>query len=502
MLKSPILNAQILTKYFLIFFAGSLVSLLVWKIMSLDFRYIIAISAFIVFLSMSAVFAKKFEDFLVYAMTFNIPFTIFAKWFMLRDSLVPARGVSLGLEDILLFFAYAMWFSQIFITKTKALPKLNKIDVLVLALLLTQLASAAFSIDKELALFEIVYTFKKILLYFFISNVIKRKHLLPVIGLLIFAIFVEGGFAAFERITGSVNFAASKGNVESEDFGTQYKVLGIEEEIRAAGTTNDSHTLGLYYAMLLPLPFVLLAIKKRQKLLKILSAIALVAGLIGLIITFARSGWLAFAIAAFVSSGFIIFSWKNGRMIIIIFSVLLIGSLFYPKGYEYVYRRVFEAPPDLMSARVELMQSAFEIWMNNKLIGAGPGNYVETFKSLNLSQEQKLEGLPVHNSYLYTVAELGIMGFISFFGIIFISMKNCMKAHVSNDEVVKALSLALFAGFIAYLVDGMTDPMYREAPVYVQLWFTVGLASSLVRITVRKHIGSVESDGKAMPVKA
>jgi O-antigen ligase len=294
-------------------------------------------------------------------------------------------------------------------------------------------------------------------------------------------VFLQIGFSAYERVTGNVNIAAAKGNMASENVGSQYKVLGIENEIRVAGTTNDSHTLGLYYAMLLPLMFVLIVFKNTPRFMRLMAMLALGGGLVGLIITFSRSGWLAFAIAAMVAGGFVIFSWKRGKMVLAAVLVLFIATLFYPKGYEYVYRRVFEAPSELVTARVELMETAYELWKSSPIIGVGPGNYVEAFKAMNMVQEQALEGLPVHNSYLYTLAELGLLGFVGFFGAILLSLRSALLVHRHETDLAKAVALGLFAGFIGYLVDGLTDPMYRELPVYMQLWFAIGLVAALRR---------------------
>jgi hypothetical protein len=469
-------------KYLVIVFAGALVSLLAWKTMSMEFRYTVAVSALVAYIALVFMFVKRLEDALIYAMAFNVCISIFVKWFMLKDSLVPARGISIGLEDALLITAYLMWFGQIFITRKKKLPKLTGLDLFVLLLVLTQIASGLLSaVDKSLALFEIFYSFKKFLLYFFIAKHVRRKHLKPIIATLIFAVFLQIGFSAYERVTGNVNIAAAKGNMASENVGSQYKVLGIENEIRVAGTTNDSHTLGLYYAMLLPLMFVLIVFKNTPRFMRLMAMLALGGGLVGLIITFSRSGWLAFAIAAMVAGGFVIFSWKRGKMVLAAVLVLFIATLFYPKGYEYVYRRVFEAPSELVTARVELMETAYELWKSSPIIGVGPGNYVEAFKAMNMVQEQALEGLPVHNSYLYTLAELGLLGFVGFFGAILLSLRSALLVHRHEPDLAKAVALGLFAGFIGYLVDGLTDPMYRELPVYMQLWFAIGLVAALRR---------------------
>jgi len=232
----------------LISFGGCLLSLVIWELMGMNYRYAVALTALIVFLSLCAIFVRKLEDFLFYSLVFNIPFAIFEKWFFVQsDTTAPSPGISIGLAGIILLLAYLMWFGQVFITKTKPLPRIGGIDVIIILFIMVQIIASFFALNKLLAIFEIIYTIKHILIYFFIKNTVKRKHLKGIVLLILFTVLFESGFAAFERVSGVANLAATKGDTSSETFGKQYTVPGIEDELRAAGTTNDSHSLGLYF---------------------------------------------------------------------------------------------------------------------------------------------------------------------------------------------------------------------------------------------------------------
>lgn len=467
-------------KYLIIIVFGATISVLAWQIMAMESRFIIAITGLITFLSLCMIFIKRLEDILLYALVFNIPFSYFSKWLFIQEAVVFAKGVSLGFSEILLFLAYLLWFGQVFIAKTKKPPIIRKLDIVILLFILVNVISTLLASNKILASLDVIYTIKHALMYFFIVNVVKKRHIKGIVILILFGIALESGLAAFERITGYASFGAVKGDVASADFGDQqYKVPGIEDELRAGGTTNDSHTLGLYFAMTLPLPFVLMALQSVAPRMRFVLAGILFMGLVGLVVTFSRSGWFGFAIAAITASLVIIYSWKQGRTILIMVVMLFAASAIYPKAYTYVYKRVFEAPSGIMETRYDLHRDALEIWKNNIFFGSGPGNYMESFESLNLVQYTGGDDLPVHNAFLYSGAEIGLFGVIIFYAMIFISMRNGWIAHKNSVGLAKGVSLALMAGFAAYIIDGLTNPMYRQAVPYAQLWVAMAVVTAL-----------------------
>jgi len=465
--------------------AGGIFAFIPCGIMGLEFRYGLAVTGGLLCVAFAMIFIRHLENLLIYALLFHIPFSIFGKWLFRHEVINPAKGINLGIAELLLLLAYILWFGQIFIVKSRPFPKLRTIDLWVLFLFLVTTASTVLSHNMVLAWFDLVYTVKHMLMYFFLSHKVERKHLHLIIALLLFAILLESGFAFFERITGVVNIGNTKGNVESSDFAVQYVVPGIEDQLRAAGTTNDSHTLGLYFAMLLSLPLVLMCRSTVSGHARILFGSILFIGILGLVLTFSRSGWLGFALGAVVVCWYIFKYWKQGQVIIFSLIILLAASIFYPKVYDYIGRRVFEAPFDIIEARLDMHQTAIDIWTNNFFIGCGPGNYI-TALDQNEVQSQHVKAhteLPVHNLYLYTLAEIGTLGFIALFTMIAIALNACRTAsREQEDTLVRCLALATLGGLVGYLVDGMTEPMFRESIPNAQFWTFIALSISFPRM--------------------
>ena len=479
-----VLKSVFQIRFWAVAFAGALFALVVWNIMALQWRHVLAISGGIVFLSVVMMGLYRINDILIYAFVFNIPFAMFGKWFLQpleKAHGVVNHGICVGMAELLILLAYTVWFAQIFIARKRPLPKLGKIDFFIFLLFMTQFISMLGAPDKRYAFFAIIYNIKHVLIYFFIAHTVERRHLKMIVILLSFAILFESGIACFERVTGHVGIGRTKGNVEDPAFGTQGKVPGIEEAVRAAGTTDDPHTLGLYLSMLLPVPFVLVTLSFLRPLVRLLLTFVLIIGIIGLVVTFSRSGWLSFGIAAAFALGVILFSWKEGKSIVVVLAVVVFVSLLYPSTYEYLFVRLFESPYELLEGRFDINWTALGVWRQHFFFGYGPSNYPNVLNDPSIT----VYGYPgdlVHNMFLQIAAESGLFGVVSFFGIVFLAMANCWKLLKREDPFVRALALGILTAFFAFLLDGLTNPVYKATVPYAQFWMYVAIGISLGRL--------------------
>lgn len=457
-------------------FFGMLFALAIYKTMTLDLRFILAISGGILIMSIGMAAIRRVDEFLIYSMVFNIPFAAFGKWLGVRYVLVVGRGISVGLAEMLIVFAYVYWFTQIFITRKKPIPKLRVVDLFIAVLFFAQFLSLVGAPNKLLVFYDIVYNLKYVLMYFFLSHHILRHHLKWIVIFLLFGLLVESPLALYERISGNVGIGRTKG-VQEYGRGYQYEVPGIEQ-IRAEGTTRDSHTLGLYYAMVLPLPLVLLLSEEIRPKTKIAVFGILLVGAGGLIVTFSRSGWLSCAIAFAFIIVISVFLWKQKKLLFMAIALFAAVSILYPRVYEYAFVRFFKAPGDILNVRYEMNSTAFGIWMQNFVFGYGAGNYMDALEDPNVHL-MCAGKLPVHNAFLYIAAETGLIGVIGFFGIILNSIWNCFGLFKVKDFLIKALGLAICSGFIAYLLDGLTNPTFREAVPYDVLWIYIAIVFAI-----------------------
>ncbi|MDH4099007.1 MAG: O-antigen ligase family protein [Nitrospirota bacterium] len=485
-----LVQSSLQIKYWFVALLGILFAFLVWKIMGLEFRYAAAICGGLVVVSACMILICDITDFLILSLVFNVPFVEFSKWFLRREEVVAAKGIAVGLTELLLLIGYAVWFIRIFVARTMPLPKLSRIDFFILIFLFAQAISLLGAEDKGLSILDIIYNFKYVLLYFFLAHHVERRHLKWITAVILFTICLQSTVALYERLTGNVGIASAKGNVASEQFGTQYQVPGIEGEIRSMGTTGDSHALALYYAMLLPFPIILMMQRFWKIRQRVFMAVVVLVGVGGLVLTFARSGWLAFAIAITLGMGVVTWKWKEGRSIPFIIGIILVANAFYPKAYAYIYDRFVNAPSEIMTTRYDMNWTALSIWWDNFLFGCGPGNYLNALYDPGVTVYQKPMDLPVHNAFLWIASEMGVFGVIGFFGAIVTSMIWSWRLVRNNDNLVRGLSLAILVALTGYLLDGITDPMFRFPVPYAWLWTLMGLAVAITNMTSKRWAGA------------
>jgi hypothetical protein len=111
----------------------------------------------------------------------------------------------------------------------------------------------------------------------------------------------------------------------------------------------------------------------------------------------------------------------------------------------------------------------------NPLLGSG----YSTLTKEAVSQFTEAES--TDNDYLRTLGETGILGFISFFAIIFIVLKTLI---INLKNKIEPLTLSLFVAFIAFtfglLVNALYIDVFEASKVAFMFWAFTGIALALV----------------------
>jgi len=128
--------------------------------------------------------------------------------------------------------------------------------------------------------------------------------------------------------------------------------------------------------------------------------------------------------------------------------------------------------------RLQMIPISFNIWANHLLCGAGIGNI-----TIAPSNYLKAEA---HNMYLNILAEMGILGFITFIILIFLSWKAVCKAgfiweKYNNKQMYwlsKGLKITFFAMLlVGFLTNGQTDKL---------LWLIMALNFAMFAIAKKR----------------
>jgi hypothetical protein len=484
-MKTVTADLRVLSRYGLVAFLGALFALCLYPAWSLELRWFVVVIAAIVMLSMAMIFISRFSDFLLILLMLCIPLAAFSKWLFVDpglaiDEAAPVSGaVSIGITDFLLAGLYLSWFVKIFITREQRLPRLEGIDKWVAFYVIAVVLSLWRTPDLPRGLWALEHLVKHVMVYFYVSRHLRKRHLRWFIIAIFWAIVLQSSLGIVQNQTGKFSGILIDKGKGGEYVDYQYSVPGIEDFTRASGTTHDSHAMGVYMAMLIPFTVVFLVSTPSLKGGYVLASRLLFAlGTMALVVTFSRSAWISYGVSLLVVIG-VFLMWRERFSVPAVFALLVLTVLIAPWGVKYITTRFASAPKDIMTARFQQFVVAWNMWRDNLIFGQGAGSYMRALEVYNTNWSKNL---PAHNVFLYIGAETGLLGVIGFYGIVIAAFSRCWRLLKGKSDLTRRMALAIFAGLIAYVLDGLTNPLFREAVVYMMFWFSVSLAAALWRM--------------------
>lgn len=94
-----------------------------------------------------------------------------------------------------------------------------------------------------------------------------------------------------------------------------------------------------------------------------------------------------------------------------------------------------------------------------------------------------------HNLFLQIWVEMGVIGIVSFFALIFAFIRQSFSLMVYRKRggVCATVVLAAAAGVLGYLFQGLTDNVWYNYKMLLIFWIVVGLVSAGVNINKEKQ---------------
>lgn len=462
-------------------------------IWTLELRWFVVTSAAIVLLSIAMMLISVLRQLMLLAFFLAIPLASIERWLFFGQvppeqagNAIYSGALGIGPIDLAISGLAVSWFIGVFVVRDERLPVLQPFDLLVLLVPLAYLLSLIGTPKPMLGLFSVGYLLKHLLVYFYVSRHVGRRELNWLLFAVLVAILFETFIALLQTQLHLLEGLARDKGAGSAERQSQYEVPGIETRTRAEGTAYDSHAFGLYLCMMLPFPLVLIFNPLMKHVRRMLYGLVSLAGLIALVLSFSRAAWLSFLISNALA--FALLRLRLGiREVIRVAAWMLVPlALFVPWGAHYIYERFASAPAEIMSTRFEQWAVAWTIWLEHPFFGFGAGNYMEALSRYNFNWALEL---PVHNVPLWVAAETGLFGVLAFFGLILAAMHRFWRVTGCRDRHSAFFALAGLTGLVAYLLDGLTDPLFREPVVFMMFWVLIALAMALPRIAAGDDVG-------------
>jgi len=333
---------------------------------------------------------------------------------------------------------------------------------LVVAYTVWAIASAVWAIDPEEALTTATRLVQVVILLFVVYSSVRTPRDLQVIAwayviaaALTSAYALASGVASAGRLTGGIvnsNFLASELVVAI--------ILGAFMLTAAAGLRTRLLLLG----MLTTCGIAFVRTGSRE-------------GVVALV--------LGFIVAIFLAGP------HRSRIVAMIFIVSAVGVTYYAKlAPESLRVRVTSLSSQDSAGRTDLWRVALRVGEHRPVTGTGLGNFAlasprYAATTYNLSGAQyALGGLVVHNMYIETFSELGVVGLVLFLGIIVAALAAAgrgIRRLARGDPAISVIARGLLAGTIGLLVAyAFSSGQYQKQP-----WILFGLLAATQIISLR-----------------
>ena len=207
--------------------------------------------------------------------------------------------------------------------------------------------------------------------------------------------------------------------------------------------------------MLLPLLMCLVGHYRRSAAIVALLALAMLASVVVLVLSFSRGGFVGLA-ALFAL--LLVLERRNRRVVAVGAVLIVVGLGLSPVIYwdriqsmiSFMQGTRFDFS---IYTRIESMKEAIRLGAANPLLGIGVGNFIHALGS----------ALPyrmiVHNTFLQVFAELGAIGFAAFIGIIAYNVLLIRSLMRRSDREAALVGRMLLIQLVSVLVSAFFIPV-------------------------------------------
>jgi O-antigen ligase len=411
--------------------------------------------------------------------------------------------LSLYATDILLF---AIAFGALFIGKRVHGPK--NLWTAIVALLLIIGCSAIFANRTEVVLYSIRTFLMAIILWWLVQQPwVHLRFLLACFlgGAVLQALFGIGQFLAQSSPTFSWLGLASH---DPASAGTAVVEANGMRLLRAYGSLPHPNILGGYLAVGLLVAFgfylrvydeVRAGFSKwtRENIRRHLEGrtwyihqawriaallVVLTVLTVGLLLTFSRSAWLGFGAGwLVVLVSLLVLKWPQAwqlwaKWTFFLGVVATFVVLAVPPAFTVRTEAEGRLEQQSMSVRRQLFTDAYDLLKLEPIRGVGYGNMVvAVYDRLNRTRPSAFDYQPVHNIYLLSVVELGVLGGLVFLTLLLLALRTALVQLFSTKHWV---AVACLASLVCLLVIGLFDHYLWTLPVGAGLlWFVMGIGS-------------------------
>jgi len=389
-------------------------------------------------------------------------------------------GPVLYLSDLPLMVLLGVWAYEIAIKREKIyFPSSNRMALL---LILWSGFSVINAPNYSLVFFEMFRFFKLYVLYLYIANNINSlKTVRAMVGMLFIGMVFQGILCLAQFFMRDVGILLS-GLLGNQDSLAQKLGRNLDPFFnisegggswkRASGTAGAANAEALYFEFLLPLAFLAwLTVTKKSSRYFSLAVFAF--GLVGVLVTFSRGGFIGVAIGIIIAVVLAKSCSLITRRTFLTFSIAGSAAIFLaiPFAYEYLMTR-----PEATAVRWYLDKVGLAMIQDHPIFGVGLNNHM--LVKPDYDPRFYVFQMPTHNHFLLMASQTGIPSLLFFLGFLFVTFKLAWKAAKKSAPYIACLAIGIIAAIFSVLVHVQVDYLGTYTTVSL-LWLYSGLAAAI-----------------------
>lgn len=397
---------------------------------------------------------------------FYILIIIFTIVMPIIPSTLNIKSISLAGDTILYFII--LYFLLILIFNKNKRSSLFKdiktswkdyINIFMIIWVITMFISAYFAKDKLLAFTESIRLSSYVILFFILKYYITEDKIYKyILKSYMLTSLIIGLFSIYVTFMGIGSFKVSK-------FGS---------EIRISSLLENPNNLGMYSVFII-FPIIVLLLKDKNIKNKIIYFILTIMSLVNIIFSYSRNAILGFTF------GIIILIVTMGIRYIYLAGVPVLLTYFIPTLTNRV-KDISDTSQNL--SRIKIWTIAALMFKDHPIFGVGNGNYPKYY----LDYANKVAYIKYkftvlihpHNAFLKAFCELGILGGLSFIGLIISSFITVFKfIKNQSDNFYSWFYKGIFISLFSMAAMNSIDSFFNTPKVIVYYFITIGICEGI-----------------------
>lgn len=281
--------------------------------------------------------------------------------------------------------------------------------------------------------------------------------------------------------------------LNTSDIGLYSYYNSNTNDVRISMIFNDSLEAAVFTSIIITFILCGLLNNKRSKILKLYDYLLIII-LFGLLIkTGSRTTLISIVIAFFTF--FILSNLIRNNKIKFYMKVFLISPLIL-LGSNYVIQKLWQLDifnrflyvQDSIGVRSKFWNGAFEMFRDN-IWGVGLGNfkyhaltYIPSSVAIFVFDNIKEVTTHAENTYLTILAEIGIVGFLTYLYIIIRSIIKAIKNFIENNKTRNnnIFTILVIISLNVILINNMTTYFNDSQAIMSLFWIIIGLSSDTI----------------------